>query len=362
MLELSLRPQHLLAVVSTCALLAALGQPSLFAKDKKKQEPKTQVLPLPRELPNAVSAATSALQFRMTPLLKTGRLSAQIHESVARLIRDTKGERVVSIRAFVAGAGDSRRVQTTISEMFSEKHLPLPVLSIVQVGVLAEETAQVVLEAVVETQADASSQGLAVLTAKSDSGVGGAVSGLVDRLRKASVEAIDVQHCTCYVPNLVNTTNALAEAKAQLPNAVIDLVQPQRQPGSEATMCEAIARVRKAGDAKSSVAASSGIVFIMSPQVVVTGMQLSFGEYLDDAKAALERLVRTAGSQHAELKNLVILRAYSLTERAASALEKNAPAFSVNNSAITVQMVEGLPSADASLGMEALFAAPTSEN
>ena len=53
----------------------------------------------------------------------------------------------MKLRAFVAGSGDMRRVQAIVSETFTERRLSLPALSVVQVGGLPLEGAQVVIEA-----------------------------------------------------------------------------------------------------------------------------------------------------------------------------------------------------------------------
>ena len=57
----------------------------------------------------------------------------------------------MKLRAFVAGSGDLRRIGEIAGEMFLEKHLPLPALSVAQVGALPLEGAQIVIEA---TEAD----------------------------------------------------------------------------------------------------------------------------------------------------------------------------------------------------------------
>src|SRR5205814_4081539 len=110
----------------------------LLAQKRKNEEPKTQVLPLPKELPMALAADTETLDFHISPLLRTGGLAAQIRQSLNDLIRDTRGETIIKLRAFVAGAGDARRVQAEVTQLFTEHKLPLPVLSVVQVGGLGE--------------------------------------------------------------------------------------------------------------------------------------------------------------------------------------------------------------------------------
>src|SRR4051812_44691551 len=146
------------------AALVALAVTDLSAQRKRKyEEPKPQILPLPPELPMALAADTATLDFHISPLLKTGGLSAQIRQSLNDLIRDTRGETIVKLRAFVAGAGDARRVQAQVSDIFTERRLSLPVLTIVQVGALAEDRAQVVIEAVVSTRRTVNPNGLAFL-------------------------------------------------------------------------------------------------------------------------------------------------------------------------------------------------------
>ncbi|MBV9501560.1 MAG: hypothetical protein JO138_19500, partial [Acidobacteriaceae bacterium] len=140
-------------VLSSTLILVLLGV-SLGrspTQRKKTEEPKTQVLPLPPELPKALVTETEGLDFHISPLLRTGGLSAQIRRSLSDLIRDTHGETIIRLRAFVAGAGDARRIEAETANLFTERKLPLPVLSVLQIGALGQEAAQVVIEAVVAT-------------------------------------------------------------------------------------------------------------------------------------------------------------------------------------------------------------------
>ena len=89
--------------------MLALAAPPLHSQKKKYEEPKPQVLPLPPELPMALAAETETLDFHISPLLRSGGLATQIRQSLGDLIRDTHGETIVKLRAFVAGAGDARR-------------------------------------------------------------------------------------------------------------------------------------------------------------------------------------------------------------------------------------------------------------
>jgi hypothetical protein len=85
---------------------------------------------------------------------------------------------------------------------------------------------------------------------------------------------------------------------------------------------------------------------------VFTGLQLTFGSFLDDAHEAFTRLERvTAAVQPVEAP--VQVNASSLDASSGSALRKTT---SVPASIFTVQQVEGLPAIDASAGIEAVLA------
>ena len=90
-------------------------------------------------------------------------------------------------------------------------------------------------------------------------------------------------------------------------------------------------------------------------RVVFTGLQLSFGAYLADADSALSHLQHDVEAVHADVRNTVQMNAYSVNPAAVSALEKTMPKFNLPESMLTVQAVEGLPSLDAALGMEAIL-------
>src|SRR5205814_4019555 len=60
----------------------------------------------------------------------------------------SNGATIVKLRAFVAGSGDLRRAPAIVSETFAVKHLPLPAVSVIQVGALPMEGAQVILESI----------------------------------------------------------------------------------------------------------------------------------------------------------------------------------------------------------------------
>src|SRR3954453_12728104 len=131
-----MRFRSLIAIALTAMLTLLLATALEAAKKKKKkkdEEPPTQTLPVLKDPPLAISAETERLSFRVAPLTGKGLLSAQVREGLKSLMRENRGT-IVKLRAFVAGPGDMRRVGTIVSEMFTEKRLPLPTVTTLQAG------------------------------------------------------------------------------------------------------------------------------------------------------------------------------------------------------------------------------------
>ena len=137
-------PSRWPVVLIAISLAACLCQGAKKKKKKGEEAEITQTLVIPKDPPAAVSAETSRLQFHITPLSAKGLLSQQVRDALKALGRTTGGNAIVHLRAFVAGSGDLRRVQAIVSETFTEKHLNLPALTVVQAGGLPLEGAQVV--------------------------------------------------------------------------------------------------------------------------------------------------------------------------------------------------------------------------
>ncbi len=131
-------------VAAACAL-ALVASP----EQRKKKEEETQTLQLPKELPTAITGDTRHLNFLVTPLSSKGLLSQQVRDGLKALAHLAGGDRVLKIRAFVAGSGDLRRVRDLVSEDLTDRKQPLPVLSLIQSGGLPMEGAQVEMEGIV---------------------------------------------------------------------------------------------------------------------------------------------------------------------------------------------------------------------
>ena len=298
-----------------------------------------------------LEADTKGLDFHVSPLLKTGGLAAQIRRSLMDLLRDTHGETIVKLRAFVSGVGDARRVATEVSELFGSRKLPLPVLTVLQIGGLGDNLAQVQIEAIVSTPRTLNPNGLVFLSGQT----GNSLSEALDRLQKsaktASVASEQIVSCTCFMSRLESGSQEHTAVQSAFPKAAVDVVQALRDPPNDTNMCEAIGQLGSTStevhllllkDARASI--------VRSPKLVFTGLQLTFGSYLDDAREAFNRLQRAASVGGAD--STVQLNAFSLDLTSGSALRKST---SAPPSTFTTQIVEGLPAMDASAGIEAVL-------
>jgi enamine deaminase RidA (YjgF/YER057c/UK114 family) len=347
-------------------VLALIFGTALDAKRKKKgqeEEEETQVLPALKDPPPAVVAETDRLVFRTSPLSAKGLLSPQVREALKELIRDNHGATIVKLRAFVAGTGDVRRVQTLVSETFTEKHLNLPALSVVQAGGLPMEGAQVVIESIAVDKKTMNPHGLAFISGQPATSVAKSVEQVQAALTGIGLSGSRVLRATCFVSAIESASDAGPALASAFPNAAHNLVQMERVPVEPAAECEAVAALERPVGAPVRFESSNGnshsqMALVSAPKLVLTGTQLAFQEQEPDVKLALDRLGRTLESQGATYKDTVMSHVYVLSRPATDAFRKLRFQFLDQNKppAGTLLPFEGLPSADASLGIDVVAA------
>lgn len=364
-----------------CVLLlaTALDLPAQKKKSKKeKKEEITQVLEIPPDPPAAVTVDTERLEFIVSPLSGKGLLSAQVRDALKALKAQTKGGQIVKLRAFVAGTGDLRRVPAIVSEEFSEKRLPIPALSTIQVGLLPAEGAQVVMEAVVVAKKPVNPHGLGLL-----SGMGGygkeepdQVLPMLDRaltdLAKASQLAgsykSDVVRVTCMLSSLAQISEVRTRVATAFPAAVFTAFQAQRGHGVALAECEGVVRLAKdpaepvvfmnPADMEPSPRFSK-FVLVKTPRLVLTGTQVAFNFEDNDVRLAFQRMAKVLEGQKASMKQVVFSNLYPISNRILETARKVRFEFfdTAKPPASTALVFEGLPSMDASLAIE-LVAVP----
>src|SRR5580693_5926292 len=311
--------------------------PVVAPDTKKKEKDETQTLPPPKVLPIAVVADTDRISFQVSPLSSKGLFTPQTREALKGLLRSSHGT-IVKVRAFVAGSGNMRRVGELVGEAFTDKRAALPALSVVQVGALPLEGAQVVIETTEMDKKSVNPNGVAF------------VSG---------------QAATSVASSLDEQRDTYTRMKESFPGAALNYVQMQREPVMPAAECEAVARVRApAAEPISFLNPAaldksphySQVAIVTSPKLVITGTQLAFGTQESDVKLAFERLGKALSGSNARFVNVVMSHLY-LTSGALTAKVRAVRAgfySTADPPASTMLPFEGLPSLDASLALDVI--------
>jgi enamine deaminase RidA (YjgF/YER057c/UK114 family) len=352
-------------VVLACGL-------ALVAFPQKQKKEENQVLQLPKELPSVVEGETRHLTFYVTPLSSRGLLSRQVRDALSALAREARGDTILKIRAFVAGSGDSRRVRDIVSEVFTDRKQPLPVLSLVQAGGLPEG-AQVVLEAVAAARKEVDPQGLAFVSAQPASADDptGPVAPLADRslaamgqaVTAAGSQASDVVRVSCFLSSLDDLAALRKRVGQDYPNAAADFVQTLRNPVHALAACEAVAKLRRDAGTNlelmnppglAAVAGASDIALVSAQKVVLSGTQVSFGFEEQDARLAFQRLNKALEQAGASLHDVAFAHFYPLATGLATQVRKVRGDFfdSAHPPASSLLVFEGLPSMKAGFAVD----------
>jgi enamine deaminase RidA (YjgF/YER057c/UK114 family) len=365
---------------SVAVLLVAVLVPAAYADKKKKSEEEvTQTLEVLPDPPSTIKAEVGRMVFHNSPLSAKGLLSQQVRDGIKAIWRLNRGATVVKLRALVAGTGDMRRVQAIVSEMFSEKHLPLPVLSVVQVGSLPMEGAQVLLEATSLVKKPANPEGLAFI-----SGMGAlapinpdqghsrvfplaekSVADLKTALTGIGVSGQDVLRVTCFQSSLEDVAQVQALVSKEFPVAVISYAQTQREPATQVVECEAVARLKTSAGANWKVMNPPGLepspnfsrVALAGPgPVVLSGGQLAFRTQDSDVRLCFDRMKKQLEDSGTSIGNVFWSSIYPLSRTVTDKVRSIRFEYydRAHPPASTVLNFEGLPSLDASFSLEVI--------
>ena len=350
------------------ALLAALAL-TLWSGSKKDQ---TQTLQLPKETPAAVTAETRRLVFHVSPLSAKGLLSQQTRDALKWVLHASNGT-VVKLRAFVAGTGDLRRVRELVSETFTAHNQPLPVVTVVQVGALPLEGAQVVLESAAVAKKETTGYGLVYISGQAAAGKAPldpvlplarqSLDRLATAVKAAGSEPADVLRVTCFLSSLDRYAEIRGMAESSYATASLDFVQIQRAPTRAMAECEAVARLRWNTGTPLHMLNPEGlpespqvsqIALIGAPEVILTGSQEAFGLQDADARLAFDRLRKSLAHEGGSFKALAFASFYPLSGSIAEQVRKIRRDYfdAARPPAGTMLPFEGLPSMDASFAMD----------
>jgi enamine deaminase RidA (YjgF/YER057c/UK114 family) len=352
---------------STVLIIVLFAFAPLVSAAKKKPEKKeiTQVRPLLKDPPQAVVAQADRLAFHVSALSAKGLLSAQLRDALKSLFQQSHGAQIVKIRAFVAGSGDLRRVQELVSETFTDKRLNLPALSVIQVGALPLEGAQVVLESTASEKKIVNAHGLAFISGQRST-LTDPVGPLQTAIHTAGLEGTDVRRVTCFLSNLDKKDFVRGQVSSAFPGAAADYVQIHRASLLEdLAECEAVAALRAAPlkplRLVSPVEGSYSMAALVHPgRIALTGTQLAFRFEDADVRLAFGRLGKALESVGATFKNVAMTSIYPLTRGSQDRVsrirfeyyDKAAPPAS------TMLLFEGLPSMDTAFAIDVVAVLP----
>ncbi len=308
------------------AILAVFFLTLAVAGKKKNPDDITQTLELPKEPPTVAAGETSRLIFHVSPLSPKGLLSQQTRDALKAILKANGGVQVVHIRAFVAGSGDLRRVPQIVSEVFTDKKMQLPSVSVVQAGGLRLENAQVVLEAVSAGKKEVNPGGLMFVEGQPALSLEKSLDQLAVRLAGATALRV-----SCFV-SAMNIPSDSAGLAARFPAAAVNLVQTQRAPLRTEASCEAVAR---GGSAK-------------APRLAFTGTQVAFGADEKAAALAFQRLDRDLGETGVTTSDIVATHIYPLSARMGELARK----VRSTPGALTIVPFEGVASMEASFAVD----------
>jgi enamine deaminase RidA (YjgF/YER057c/UK114 family) len=332
-----------------------------------------------------VKVETSRLVFHVSQLTSKGLLSQQVRDSIKSLWKATKGAQIVKLRALVAGSGDLRRVQSIVSEMFSEKRIQLPALSVVQVGVLPVDGAQVVLESVSVAKKPVNSHGLAFVSGQQITApinpnrpltpLAPLAAKSIARLRTAidsiGLTSQDAVRVTCFNSSLDDYLEVRRIIATEFPNAALNIVQVQRSPVQALVECEAVARLKQPLGAAVKLVNPPGLeaspnysqlALVGAPRVVLTGTQLAFRYQDSDVRLAFDRLKGSLEQAGVSINDVAVSSIYPLTTGVAEKIRALRFEFydKTRPPASTMLMFEGLPSLDASFAVDVVAVVPDS--
>jgi hypothetical protein len=322
----------LLWLVTLCLVNALAGK-------KKNPDDITQTLAIPKEPPSVTVGETRRLVFHVSPLTGKGALAQQTRDALRAVLKLNGGLPVIHIRAFVAGSGDVRRIPQLVSEVFGEKKMSLPSVSLVRAGGLAVENAQIVLETISVAKRDVNPTGLdfvvaAPVTAPDPaSPVKPLLMNALDQLA-AKLNGEAPLAVSCFVSLLTDASELSAAIASRFPSAAVNLVQNQRGPYQRLAICEAAARGSR----------------ITSERLAFTSTRVAFGSDEKDARLAFQRLDHDLASAGAASTSAVFIHLYPLSFPIGEMSRKFCP----SDTPVAVIPFEGLASIDAGFSVDAI--------
>jgi len=272
-------------------------------------------------------------------------------------------------------------VQTIVSDTFTDRHLPLPVLSVIQVGSLPMAGAQVALESVAVARKEVNPSGLAFLAGQAAVApdrtfqmaplAEQSLRQLGTALAAAGLGKADVLRTTCFLTSLDDAAAVRQKVAVEFPQAASAIVQLQREPHRSVVECEAVARLRAPPAQPVQYLNPEGldrspnysqVALVAAPRLAFSSTQMAFGYKDNDARLAFQRLDKALQQVRTSLGQVIMVNFYPLTGPISEMIRR--VRFEFYNKAAppaaTLLEFQGLPSLDASFAVDVIAAVPES--
>jgi enamine deaminase RidA (YjgF/YER057c/UK114 family) len=150
---------------------------------------------------------------------------------------------------------------------------------------------------------------------------------------------------SCFVGDLTQVDSARAAVTSAFPGAAANFIQLTRLAVEPGVFCEGVGRLQKPGRSPA--------------KLVFTGTQMAFGDQEQALRLAYGRLGRALETMKARYPNALVMSIYSLNRTMADKATALAPEFLGGARPVgSTQIVEGLPSLDATVAIELVASGP----
>lgn len=260
---------------------------------------------------------TARLAFHVSPA------TTPVGDAVDALRKLAGKARIVKVRAFVAGPEDGSTAGL-IARRFTERHLPVPVISVIRVARFIDPQARVVLESVEEagdvrnpaglafisgqaTQAPLDARGskvpLAEFAVKSVASLKSALSGL-------DLAPADVLRVTCFTSSLEDGVKVHGIVGAAFVHAALDLMQVETSPANSVVECEAVARLKEKPVDPVRLVNPTGAAFAQAAEVDAPRLVLTAAEPGAGPGQAFTRIKEVLAAAGSSLDRVFYVHAY----------------------------------------------------
>ncbi len=359
-------------------MLFALCVMGAMAQKPPKEE-KPQVLAAIPDAPNAVTITSSHFGLLAVPPEDRGLLSKQVEESLKNLRKSLRKRRLARITAWVGGAGDVRRVSSSIREQLSEWRMPIPAITVVRVGALPDNASRVAFDVEVEEERPVNPHGLIFLAGertlsrefrlnlKPD--FESVLATLEQRLNAEGAAPAAVISARCFVSLSDDLAGLDRALRQRYPSAQARVMQALRSTPDSFVNCKLVARAAVSSPAALEPKIETlvegeqpvtTLVKVNTPRLVLTSAQLCFRATDADLALGFERLENTLEEQGTKLSNAVQLSILAQSPELGIRAEQQGRRFlnTRYDPAIFRQTIEALPALDSTISLDAIVAVP----